>query len=144
MRLAFERAMSLELARGLVVSVAPPEALLLLKMRSYLDLPGERVRDLGDLAHLIEEWPPRDAEERFMTDVDYDLVGAHLLGTRLHDCLRPDEVATIRQFLGRLHDEKDPLSTLSRMLRQAPRAWSDDPEKLLARWRAFERALGGS
>lgn len=64
LRHAFAERVTVEID-GALVPVAPPPVVALLKMVAWLDAPGERERDLADLAHLLDAWLSADDERRF-------------------------------------------------------------------------------
>jgi len=71
----------------LSIPVAPVAVIAVLKMIAYLDRPGERERDLHDLAYILENHVSPDDERRFADDVldagiPYERAGAYLL---VHD-----------------------------------------------------------
>ena len=65
LHLAFTHAVSRTLAPDIVLRVAPPAVVALLKTIAYCDRPAERERDLGDFAELLERYVGEDDDRRF-------------------------------------------------------------------------------
>lgn len=88
LHLAFEHAVAGSLCASLVFRVAPPAVVVILKMISYCERPGERDRDLGDFVHLLDEYVGADDDRRFedhvvAANLGWDDVSAHELGVDL-------------------------------------------------------------
>jgi len=101
----FNDAVERELAPGLRGRVVPLLVLALLKMVSYLDQRWARLKDLEDVAAIMDAY--EEAGERRFSDevmdaaVDYTEAGAYLLGRDLGRlCAEPDERGAVERFLG--------------------------------------------
>ena len=145
-RLAFEKAVPLEVDAGVFVPVPPAAVIALLKMVAYLDRPHERERDLEDLAFLLEEYTSEDDERRYSPDViragfRFETASAFLLGCDLGDLVWSREREYVEQFILRVRDENDQSVTQGRMARLGPPSWHRDPDELLARIDAFRAGL---
>lgn len=141
-RLAFEQRQPIRIAPRLIWDVAPLSVLGLLKMVAYQDRPGERERDLEDLAHTMEHYLPAGDPRRFSEDVvaagvDYHRTSAYVFGRELGALVNPAERAVVDAFLARVRNERDPAATQARMARLGPRVWGGEPVELLARIEAF-------
>ncbi len=142
MRLAFADAVPVGITPGISVRVASLRSLTLLKMAAYLDRPDSRVTDLGDIGHILHEYPVLD-EDRWSDEIiDLDLTYEHLepfvLGRQLASVADDAE----RQLLGRLWpllNERDD-RLLARMARLAPVVWRE-PESLRAAFAAFRHGF---
>lgn len=146
LRLAFEQRVPHEIAPDVTIDVAPLPVLGLLKMVAYQDRPGERERDLADLAHVLEEYLGHDDARRFSDEligsgIEYELASAYAFGTDLGALVNQTERGVVQTFVARVRDERDVAGTQARMARLGPRSWSSEPEALLARIEAFERGL---
>jgi predicted nucleotidyltransferase len=149
MRLAFELGVTIEIAPGLAIRVAPLEVLALLKMVGYLDRPHERERDLADIAYILNDYVA-DADERRYGDeildlgIAYDETSPFLLGRRLAGIVNEHESEAVLRFIELVKRTGDPTATQARMLVGAPPSWHRDPEELLLRIAAFERGFGAT
>lgn len=145
LRHAFLRSRSLTLEPGLDVELPGLPVIALLKMISFEDRPSERGKDLGDLALLLDEWLPIDADARFgqsvPPDLDSDLVGAYLLGEEIGGFALPVEVRVVRSWCARLRRDDDPVGARSKMIRSAPLAWRGSDDGLDHRLDALMRGL---
>ena len=124
--------------------ITPPEVLVLLKMIAYLDNPAARLRDLADIAHVMEDLLDPTAAERYQPELElaYDEASAFVIGQRLSSKIDSEERTAALAFLAWVRDA--PASaTLATLLRYGPRHWNDDPQELFKRLDAFERGLGG-
>ena len=144
-RLVFDSASPVVVAPDLSIAVPALETIGLLKMVSFQDRPHERLRDLEDLSHLLQDFLA--VEQRFdddiiATGVAYEDASAYGFGRALATRVNAGEAAMVRSFLSRLRDENG--SDLARMLSVAPLAWNKDPEVALARLSAFERGIESS
>ncbi len=87
----------------LTIRVAPVSVITVLKMISYLDRPGQRLRDLQDLAHILTDYP--EPEARFADIVidrglGYDQSGPFILGREIADLdLAPIERDHLDRFV---------------------------------------------
>jgi predicted nucleotidyltransferase len=144
-RHAFERPRAIQVTAALRVNAATVTAIALMKMAAYQERPDRRLRDLGDLAHILEHYAD-DAEERRFSDevlaagITYEQVGAFLLGRDLAEMVDLEERRIVERFLGMLGGEIDSGRTEALMLQQAPPAWRTDPEEMPGKARAL--ALG--
>ena len=149
LRLAFEKAVAIEVVAGLAVRVAPVEVVAFLKMVAYLDRPQERDRDLADIAYILDEYVSASDDRRYSEEVldvelTYDEISPFLLGKRLSAIVNEAEKQLILRFIGRVSNAGDPAAGQARMLSVAPPGWRRDPDALLLRIMAFERGLGNA
>lgn len=146
LHLGFDHAVSRTLAPGVVIRVAPPHVVTVLKMISYCDQPSERERDLGDIAELIDSYLSDDDDRRFDDDVleaglPWDGVSAYTLGADVARVLTAAERPCVEQFLTRARGG-DALGTFARLLRTASFAREEREAHLMQQLDAFERGLG--
>jgi predicted nucleotidyltransferase len=149
LHLAFEHCVTLEVASGVSLQVAPPEVVAVLKMVSYMDRPYERERDLQDLAWILTDFVGDTDERRFMDDIldlglGFDEVSPYLLGARVAALTGAPERAAVHRFIRLVGQEGDAAATQARMLVNAPPGWHRDPDELVRRIAAFERGFGGT
>ncbi len=147
-RLALGTGTTFEVEPGLSIPVAPVAVIAVLKMISYLDRPGERERDLHDLAQILESHVPPDADRRFTPEVldarvPYEHVSAYLLGHDLRQLVDDAERQAVDDFVARVRDERHPSAAQGRMARLGPSSWNKDPDELLGRVEAFILGFGG-
>ena len=145
-RLAFEHAGYIEVERGLSVSVAPTEVIVLLKMVAYLDRPYARDRDLGDIAHILDDFIPatdgrRYGDDVFDADLTFEEVSPFLLGRRLAGIVNDAEKRLVLRFIERLVNAEDAAGAQARMLSVAPSRWHREPDALNLRLMALRRGL---
>lgn len=123
---------------GLIVEVAPPVVVTILKMAAYLDRPQERLRDLDDIAYLLESYVD-DSSPRFWDEAlaygEYDLAPSYLLGVDIGRISEEPHLQIFAAFLSRLGDP-DGIDH-AQMLRRAPRRWSTDERPLERRLQAL-------
>jgi predicted nucleotidyltransferase len=102
-RLALASAQAM-LAPDVSIAIASVPVIILLKMAAYLDRPYEREKDLRDLAHTLNEYPPT-GDDRFFTDDifsrGFDEVRARgfILGGELRAIVNERERAVVDRFL---------------------------------------------
>jgi predicted nucleotidyltransferase len=148
MHLAFEHAVSRSLAPDLVVRVAPPHVVTVLKMISYCERPSERERDLGDFVELLDDYVGDNDDRRFAdgvfeADLAWEDVSAHELGTDVSRVVAGAERPLLEQFLTRARGG-DALGTLARLLRVADFSREEREARLLRQLDAFARGLARS
>jgi predicted nucleotidyltransferase len=101
----------------------------LLKMAAYLDRPYEREKDLKDLAHILNEYPPiRDdrlfSDEMFERNLDAFQAQAFVLGSELAKvCVKAD-----REIVAKFLETTDEDTHFSRFVNQSP--WRNDEDQL--------------
>jgi predicted nucleotidyltransferase len=142
MRLALDTENMIEVESGLSIRLAPVPVIAVLKIISFLDRPAERDRDLQDLAYILENHVPPDAERRFAPEVldagiSYERASAYLLGLDLRDLVNADERKAVDEFVARVRDERHPSAAQARMANLGPPSWNEEPDELLARIDAF-------
>ncbi|MFW6023330.1 MAG: nucleotidyl transferase AbiEii/AbiGii toxin family protein [Myxococcota bacterium] len=104
MDLPFRSYDELPLRGGSTVRVASVPALVVLKMRAWLDRPA-RTRDLADLALLLEDGVPDDDPRRFDPDLydrqglGFETVGPFLVGRDIGAIAGPAHRDTVRRFV---------------------------------------------
>lgn len=114
-------------------------------MVAFSDRRAARRSDLGDIALLMEELVPPDADERFQEDVvaagvEYESVSAWRLGRRIAMLAGDEASAVAARFAARIRADD---VAQAWMLAEAPSHWRDRPETLETRLSAFEAGLGG-
>jgi predicted nucleotidyltransferase len=140
--LAFRHAESHTVAEGYIAKVAPPSVVALLKMTAYLDRPQERLRDLDDIAHLLElyidENSPRFWDEALECG-EYDLAPAYLLGLDIGSIAKESHFKLAEQFLSRVSDSEN--INHAQMQRRGPHRWLTEEQPLSRRLQAFRAGL---
>jgi predicted nucleotidyltransferase len=128
---------AMQIAPGLELALPPVPVIALLKMASYLDRPAERERDLSDLAHVIDEYPPADDDRLFEgglaeRGLTLEAVLPFVLGRELAALADATEADVVRRFLQRVRS-----SDLGRFVANGP--WSRfEPEQAESRLDALE------
>jgi predicted nucleotidyltransferase len=112
-------------------------------MSAYLDRPGERERDLGDLAHLIGLYVDDDDDRRFgdevpAADLDFEDVPAFLAGRDVGAICSGAHRATLEHFLDVVTASE---SAIGLMRRDGPLSWRRD-EGVRRGLGGFRRGLG--
>ena len=126
------------------IMLAPPALIAFLKVVAFQERPGDRVRDLGDIAFLLDEH--REDARIFAADViqtqlPEDLLGAFLLGRDLAQLLDAEERTVALDFSDRILQHRDGGFAEQQLNRQGPPSWRDDPDRVRHIMRAFERGL---
>ncbi|MBI5544618.1 MAG: hypothetical protein HY901_12065 [Deltaproteobacteria bacterium] len=130
-----------QVAAGLAIAVPSVPIIALLKMASYLDRPPERERDLSDLAHVVNEYPPADDDRLFESGIaerglTLETAMPFVLGRELAALTDAAEAAVVRRFLQRVRS-----SDLGRFVANGP--WSTfEPEQAESRLDALELGFG--
>jgi predicted nucleotidyltransferase len=124
-----------------IVKVAPPFVVTVLKMAAYLDRPQERMRDLDDIAHLLESYVDENSQ-RFWDEAlaygQYDLASAYLLGLDIGHIIEEPHRKMVEAFLSRVGEEG---IDHAQMQRRGPRRWSSEEQPLQRRLQAFQVGL---
>ena len=146
MRLAFERGVDLSVEPDLTVRVIPLHVVAVLKIVAYIDRPGAREKDLGDLAHVLHGYVGPDSERRYSSEVpddltEFDDIAPYLLGRDVGSVVNVAERSWVSDFVARVRDPARGTSLLSRLALRGPLAWRN-PDAVLQRILAFERGLG--
>jgi predicted nucleotidyltransferase len=126
-----------------VVLVAPPPVVAVLKMVSFGDRPAERERDLADIGHLLDAYVEGDSLfERWDEAFDcgeFDLAPAYLLGLDMaRIAVSGTHKDTIQTFLDRVGPEGAHHAT---MVRVGPARWRTETRALERRLHAFRQGL---
>jgi predicted nucleotidyltransferase len=125
-----------------LVNVATPKVVTLLKMAAYLDRPQERLRDLEDIAHLLEFYVD-DSSPRFWDEAlalgEYDLAPSYLLGLDIGRTIEEPHRHLVEAFLSRVGDP-DGIDH-AQMLRRGPSRWSIEERPLQRRLQALRDGL---
>jgi len=142
-RHVFEHATEIGVSDGVVIRVAQPHVIALLKMIAYLDRPAERGRDLADIAFLLEAYVGDDDERRWSDEVfgaqlDFEDVPSYLLGRDLAHLLDSTERAAVLRFLDAVTEPQ----TMGRFVREAPPSWQRHEDTSSKRLAAFRIGLG--
>jgi predicted nucleotidyltransferase len=145
MRLAFRHGVPFRPADDFEILVAPVPVIAVLKMIAYQEKPPERIRDLLDIAHIVEEFLPADDQRRYSDEVfdlhlSYEETSAFCLGKEMGSIANERELCEISSFVAMLRNVSDPNATQSRML-QGSAAWRRDPRILLKSLDAFDKGL---
>ena len=142
MDLAFTHAESHTLD-DVVVLVAPPPVIAVLKMVSFGDRPAARERELEDIGHLLDAYVDGDSllerwEEAFDCG-EVDLASAYLLGLDMARIVASGtHKDTIQTFLERVGPEGAHHAT---MVRVGPARWRTEKRALDRRLQAFRQGL---
>lgn len=126
---------------GTVVAVASLPALAMLKMVAWLDRPYDRVKDLGDLAHILDRSLDDDDPRRWeepLADRDSDEQSPFFVGIQLGALIQ----ARHREEIERFFVEIERRAWLATMAAQA--RWVGRDPEAIARQRlaAFRAGLG--
>jgi predicted nucleotidyltransferase len=129
------------------LKVIPLHVLALLKIVAYSENPERRQKDLMDFAAILKRYDPEDSR-RFGLDIldtglDYDLVGAYLIGRDLIPICSPEESLIVNGFIGKVRDRDSPTF---RLFRRSIESEFDEPKRSLALVliEAFAQGLGSS
>lgn len=125
------------------LTVASRRALFVAKVAAWLDRPVERLKDLGDLALLLDDYADPDDPRRFdepaLEDLDWQERPAFLLGLDLRALCTERHLALLHEFLRRV---RDPDGREHRwLLQSAPPAWRAEAEVPTARLQALAAGL---
>jgi predicted nucleotidyltransferase len=142
MDLAFTHAES-HTVDDVVVWVAPPPVIAVLKMVSFGDRPPDRERDLEDIGHLLDAYVDGDSLlERWDEAFDcgeLELAAAYLLGLDMARIVTSGtHQDTIQTFLERVGPEGPHHVT---MVRVGPARWRTEKHALQRRLQAFRQGL---
>jgi predicted nucleotidyltransferase len=146
LRLAFENCAQIQIADDCELRVAIIPVVAVLKMIAFQDRPDDRLKDLSDLAYILEEFLPEDDPRRFDDEVfqmglAYEETSAFFLGKEIGRITNETELAEINSFLDIVRDESHPTFAQSKMIVSAPASWNKDPRILIDRIAIFERGL---
>lgn len=130
-----------EIATGVFIAVATVPIITLLKMAAYLDRPYEREKDLADLAHILDDYPPTDDDRLFASEaLDSGLglpaVKAYVLARELRALADQRDRQAVRRFLRLVREDVH----WSRFVRSSP--WRFDERGLEQRLDAFAEGFG--
>jgi len=133
--LALTHSMAHKVFNSLEVKVSPPSCIAVLKMESFLIRPYERLRDLQDIAQLLDSYVD-DTSSRFWDEGvehlgNYDLVPAFLLGRDVGKIVNERHAQTIRDFVQTLMDPESVHHAW--MESRGPSHWSAEKKPLLQR-----------
>ena len=136
--LVFPAAELREVVEGLSLKVCPLPVIVLLKIVSFLDLTGDRQRDLWDMAWGLHLFVDANDERRFHTrftelGIEYDQTSAFLLGEALRPLLDERHRERVQAFLREVE-----AWWLPSMARRGPDDWlgrSDRARNALAAFR---------
>ena len=125
-----------------IVKVATPAVVTVLKMAAYLDRPQERLRDLHDIAHLLESYVD-DSSPRLWDEAlafgEYDLAPSYLLGLDIGRIIEEPHLQLVEAFLSRVGDPDG--FDHAQMLRRGPRRWSTEGQPLERRLHALRAGM---
>lgn len=145
MRLAFEYGVPFKLADDLEIFVAPVPVIVVLKMIAYQEKRLERIRDLADIIHSIEEFLPADDQRRYSDEIfdlqlSYEETGAFCLGKEIGLIANERELKKVLSFTTMARDDREPIATKSRMLQESA-AWRQNPHLLMKNLDAFDTGV---
>jgi predicted nucleotidyltransferase len=129
----------------LSVHIATEPAFALLKIVAYMDRPGARSKDLGDLVDTFARYEEEGRRfELFDVSVDglpvqFEEAGAYLLGADVAALAAPKTRGVIQEFLTGLTDEYS--RAIGQLLTEEKRTGSD--ERRAEVWRLFRVFHGG-
>ncbi|WP_201063084.1 MULTISPECIES: nucleotidyl transferase AbiEii/AbiGii toxin family protein [Thiorhodovibrio] len=141
--LALTHSVAHKALNSLEVKVSPPSCIAVLKMESFLIRPYERLRDLQDIAQLLDVYID-DTSNRFW-DVgvehigNFDLVPAYLLGQDIGKIVTERHVQTLQDFFQTLIDPESVHHAW--MERHGPSHWSAEKEPLLERLKVLGKGI---
>jgi predicted nucleotidyltransferase len=142
MDLAFEHAERRDAGDGYIASVAPPPVVTVLKMAAFGDRPAERLRDLSDIAHLLDHYVESASDRRWdeANGQDYELAPAYLLGLDIGRVARaPVHFKLVQGFLELVGDPDSVRH--SDMRREGPSGWQNREDALERRLEAFASGI---
>lgn len=106
-------------------------------MTAYLDRPFEREKDLRDLAHILDNYPPNDDDRLF--DDEFDDTGlteeqrrGAILARELAPLIGDDDRAVVNAFIAKMHRDSP---YWSRFVSASP--WRSDEDRLALHFDAF-------
>jgi predicted nucleotidyltransferase len=120
---------AVRLDAGLSIGLPSVPVIALLKMAAYSDRPYEREKDLKNLAHILNEYPPiKDdrlfSDEMFERNLDASQAQAFVLGRELAEvCAEPD-----RQIVASFLEMTEEGPHFSRFVNQSP--WRNNEDEL--------------
>lgn len=118
------------------ITVAPVPIVAILKMAAYLDRPWVRTKDLIDLAHILDEYPPSDDDRFFEDDIleaglTEDQARGTILAREISALVEPADREVVKAFLVKMADDSE---HWSRFVTSSPLR---DEDRLRARFDAF-------
>ncbi len=145
-RMAFATAMAVPLDERRLVRIASLPALTLMKMVAFLERPYQRDRDLSDIAYILEEHLAEDAAERWSDEVvelnlDFEDVGAFILGRRVAKTADAAESREAVRFVDRVLEPGSGYHLAGRISTLGPQSWRDDPDTVIRRFEVLKRGL---
>jgi predicted nucleotidyltransferase len=145
MRLAFDYGVPVKLADDLEILVAPVSVIVVLKMIAFQEKRLERIRDLVDIVHSIEEFLPADDPRRYSDEIfdlqlSYEETGAFCLGKEIGSIVNEKELKKVLSFTAMARDDNDPIATKTRMVQESA-AWRHNPQLLMKSLDAFDIGL---
>jgi predicted nucleotidyltransferase len=132
MRLAFEYGVPVKLAENVEIFVAPVPVIVVLKMIAFQEKRLERIRDLVDIVHSMEEFLPADDPRRYSDEIfdlklSYEETSAFCLGKEIGSIVNEREQKEVLSFIAMARDDNDPIATKTRMLQESA-AWRQNPQ----------------
>jgi len=99
-----------QLAPDISVAVASVPALALMKMSAFVDRPYERLKDLKDIAHILNEYPSLDDDGLFSDAVrakqlDFGAARAFVLGRRLREIVDERDREVVDAFFRTIEED---------------------------------------
>jgi predicted nucleotidyltransferase len=145
MRLAFEYGVPVKLADDLEILVAPVPVIVVLKMIAFQEKRLERIRDLIDSVHSMEEFLPADDPRRYSDEIfdlqlSYEETCAFCLGKEIGLIVNERELKEVLSFTAMVRDDNDPIAAKSRMLQESA-AWRQNPQLLMKNLDAFDTGV---
>jgi len=130
-------------APELGVELASPATIFLLKIVAWNDRPDERLKDLSDIASLMEEYLPEDDDRRYIGPPTakgwyQEEAATWWLGHDLASLCTPDLMHTAQLFLKRLMEDE---ALARRVAARAPMSWNDSTAVVAERARILLAGL---
>lgn len=124
------------LGPNLSIAVASVPAIALMKMSAFVDRPYERLKDLKDLAHTLNEYPSLDDDSLFSDEMramrlELGAARGFVLGRRLRELTDERDREVVDAFLQKVSEDVH----WSRFVENSP--WRYDEDELRRRLDAF-------
>ena len=145
MRLAFENGVLIKIASDLEILAAPVPVIVVLKMIAFQERPFERIRDLADIVHSMEQFLPADDPRRYSDKIfdfhlSYEETGAFCLGKEIGCIVNKRELKEVLSFTAMARNDSNSIALKSRMIRESA-AWRENPQLLINNLDAFDAGM---
>jgi len=124
------------------VELASLGALVVLKMVAWMDRPYDRLRDLGDLARVLDHALDDTDERRWrppLADLTFDEQSPFFVGREVATIAQQSHLTLVRTFLARLQNESP--AWAATMAREGGLAGRDPESQMRLKLAAFERGI---